>query len=58
MVTFDPVVEKMEDEVDDRYAGIDIDSLLRHRSEPNNRMFSYGSKKALYEGKYILLVDL
>ena len=52
VVTFDPVVEKMEDEVDDRYAGIDIDSLLRHRSEPNNRMFSYGSKKALYEGKY------
>ncbi|XP_012938683.1 mucin-17 [Aplysia californica] len=38
----------MEEDVDDRFAGIDIDSLLNRRSQ-ERKPFSYGRKKALYE---------
>ncbi|GFO10251.1 reticulocyte-binding protein 2 homolog a [Plakobranchus ocellatus] len=42
----------MEDEVDDRYAGIDIDSLLNQNETRRN--ISYGRKKALYEAPEFL----
>ena len=41
-----------EDDVDDRYAGIDIDSLLS-RSQAS-RMHKYGRKKSLYECEYLI----
>ena len=39
----------MDDDVDDRYAGIDIDSLLNRND--TRRGLSYGRKKAFYEGE-------
>ncbi|KAK3776737.1 hypothetical protein RRG08_047652 [Elysia crispata] len=42
----------MDDDVDDRYAGIDIDSLLNRND--TRRGLSYGRKKALYEAPEFL----
>ncbi|RUS74325.1 hypothetical protein EGW08_017916, partial [Elysia chlorotica] len=43
----------MDDDVDDRYAGIDIDSLLNRND--TRRALSYGRKKALYEAPEFLV---